>query len=160
MTSRDSACHQGTSWPWLMRPFITAYRKVHADSPETHEKLKGLLSGLEAHIETAGLGHISELADADPLHNRRWLYRPGVECCGASAGNCGRYSSDCAGAQSNANKSEKPQASRKRLTRCANPMLLNARIEVPFGSAIGRRWKGRVCENAIGMEFVDHRLDI
>jgi len=52
-----------------MRPFITAYRKVHAVSPETHEKLKGLLSGLEAHIKTAGLGHISALADADPPHN-------------------------------------------------------------------------------------------
>ena len=26
--SRDSAYHQGTVWPWLMGPFLTAYLKV------------------------------------------------------------------------------------------------------------------------------------
>ena len=27
--SRDSAYHQGTVWPWLLGPFITAYLRVH-----------------------------------------------------------------------------------------------------------------------------------
>ena len=26
---RDGAYHQGTVWPWLMGPFITAYMKVN-----------------------------------------------------------------------------------------------------------------------------------
>lgn len=68
MTSRDSAYHQGTVWPWLMGPFISAYRRVHGDSQRNLERLKGLLSGFEAHIETAGLGQISEVADANPPH--------------------------------------------------------------------------------------------
>jgi len=29
VVSRDSAYHQGTAWPWLMGPFITAYVKVN-----------------------------------------------------------------------------------------------------------------------------------
>ena len=28
VSSRDSAYHQGTVWPWLMGPFITAYVKL------------------------------------------------------------------------------------------------------------------------------------
>jgi len=31
---RDSAYHQGTVWPWLMGPFVTAYRNVYGRSPE------------------------------------------------------------------------------------------------------------------------------
>src|SRR4029077_9344222 len=27
--ARDGAYHQGTVWPWLMGPFLTAYQKVH-----------------------------------------------------------------------------------------------------------------------------------
>jgi len=67
--SRDSAYHQGTVWPWLMGPFITAYRRVHADCLETHQKIRGWLSGFEEHLRTAGLGHISEVADASLPHN-------------------------------------------------------------------------------------------
>lgn len=69
VTSRDSAYHQGTVWPWLMGPFVTAYMRVHADSPEAREKPKQWLKGLEEHLRTAGLGHISEVADANAPHN-------------------------------------------------------------------------------------------
>src|SRR5947207_12973430 len=30
--SRDGAYHQGTVWPWLMGPFVTAYIKVNGGS--------------------------------------------------------------------------------------------------------------------------------
>ena len=29
---RDGAYHQGTVWPWLMGPFITAYIKVNGEA--------------------------------------------------------------------------------------------------------------------------------
>lgn len=66
--SRDSAYHQGTVWPWLMGPFITAFRKVYGDSPEARDKVRHWLSSFEEHLQTAGLGQISELADGDPPH--------------------------------------------------------------------------------------------
>jgi len=66
--SRDSAYHQGTVWSWLMGPFITAYLKVHGRSAEAVANVKRWLRPLEEHLETAGLGHISEVADGDPPH--------------------------------------------------------------------------------------------
>lgn len=68
VASRDSAYHQGTVWPWLMGPFITAYMRVHKASPEAHDKVRGWLSNFEEHLRTAGLGHISEVADGNPPH--------------------------------------------------------------------------------------------
>jgi len=60
--SRDSAYHQGTAWPWLMGPFITAYAKVKGrPNPEW-------LSGFREHLKVAGLGQISEVADGDYPH--------------------------------------------------------------------------------------------
>jgi glycogen debranching enzyme len=67
--SRDSAYHQGTVWPWLMGPFITAYKKVHPDSEQAHNNLVRWLSPFEEHLRTAGLGHISELTDAVSPYN-------------------------------------------------------------------------------------------
>ena len=69
VASRDSAYHQGTVWPWLIGPFIKAYMRVHENSPDAHEKVKRWLSGFEEHLRTAGLGHISEVADANPPYN-------------------------------------------------------------------------------------------
>jgi len=69
VASRDSAYHQGTVWPWLIGPFIKAYMRVHVNSPEAHEKVTGWLGGFKEHLRTAGLGHISEVADADSPYN-------------------------------------------------------------------------------------------
>jgi predicted glycogen debranching enzyme len=60
---RDSAYHQGTVWPWLMGPFITAYLRVHRRSFEAMKNVRGWLRGFEGHLDTAGLGHISEVSD-------------------------------------------------------------------------------------------------
>ncbi|HYO83111.1 MAG TPA: amylo-alpha-1,6-glucosidase [Bryobacteraceae bacterium] len=69
VTSRDSAYHQGTAWPWLIGAFITAYRKVYGNGPETTERLRGFVWHFEPHINTAGLGHVSEIADGRAPHN-------------------------------------------------------------------------------------------
>ena len=68
---RDSAYHQGTVWPWLMGPFISAYLKTHDRSAEAKEQAAAWLQAFDEHLRTAGLGHISEIADAEPPHHPR-----------------------------------------------------------------------------------------
>ncbi len=68
---RDSAYHQGTVWPWLMGPFITAYIKVHERGAEAKRQAELWLRPFEEHLKTAGLGQISEIADAEQPHTPR-----------------------------------------------------------------------------------------
>jgi len=65
---RDSAYHQGTVWPWLLGPFLTAYVKVHEGSRKARRQAAEWLTGLQPHLMEAGLGHISEVADAEAPH--------------------------------------------------------------------------------------------
>jgi predicted glycogen debranching enzyme len=66
---RDGAYHQGTAWPWLIGPFVEAWVRVNGDSPETRRRAwRCYFEPLLRHLEQAGLGHISEVADADPLY--------------------------------------------------------------------------------------------
>jgi predicted glycogen debranching enzyme len=65
---RDGAYHQGTVWPWLLGPFITAYRKVNGGSEEAMRQAQAWLSPLESHLAEAGLGHISEIFEGDAPH--------------------------------------------------------------------------------------------
>jgi predicted glycogen debranching enzyme len=66
-TSRDAAYHQGTVWPWLLGSFVDAWLRVHGDSPATRaEARRRFLDPLILHLDQAGLGHISEIADAEP----------------------------------------------------------------------------------------------
>ncbi|HYZ61517.1 MAG TPA: amylo-alpha-1,6-glucosidase, partial [Acetobacteraceae bacterium] len=66
---RDAAYHQGTVWPWLTGPFVEAWLRVraHAEAARAEARAR-FLPPLLAHLDTAGLGHVSELADADPPH--------------------------------------------------------------------------------------------
>jgi predicted glycogen debranching enzyme len=66
---RDSAYHQGTVWPWLMGPFVEAWLRVRGNSAEAKREADArLLAPLREHLEVAGLGHVSEVADAEPPH--------------------------------------------------------------------------------------------
>ena len=62
---RDGAYHQGTVWPWLMGPFITAYMKVNGGSDPARRQAAEWLEPLQGHLADAGLGHISEIFDGD-----------------------------------------------------------------------------------------------
>jgi len=68
---RDSAYHQGTVWPWLMGPFLSAYVKVHGRSEAAKRQAAEWLEPWEEHLRTAGLGQISEIVDAEPPHTPR-----------------------------------------------------------------------------------------
>jgi predicted glycogen debranching enzyme len=67
---RDAAYHQGTVWPWLIGPFVEAWLRVrgHVAAAKSEARAR-FLPPLMQHLETAGLGHVSEVADGDPPHS-------------------------------------------------------------------------------------------
>jgi predicted glycogen debranching enzyme len=66
-SARDGAYHQGTAWPWLMGAFVEAWLRVRHDTDTARAEARSrFLAPLEAHLGAAGLGHISEIADAEP----------------------------------------------------------------------------------------------
>ena len=65
---RDGAYHQGTVWPWLMGPFITAYLKVNQNSDTARRQAAAWLEPLKSHLQEAGLGQIPEIFEGDPPH--------------------------------------------------------------------------------------------
>jgi predicted glycogen debranching enzyme len=63
---RDGAYHQGTVWPWLMGPFVEAWIRVRNETAGTKlNARRKFLASLLAHFNEAGLGHVSEIADAE-----------------------------------------------------------------------------------------------
>ena len=69
---RDGAYHQGTVWPWLMGGFVEAWVRVRGGTTDAkREARQRFLTPLMEHLDHAGLGHISEIADADPPHTPR-----------------------------------------------------------------------------------------
>jgi predicted glycogen debranching enzyme len=64
---RDAAYHQGTVWPWLTGPFVEAWVRVRGGGPEAKAEARArFLTPLLRHLDEAGLGHLSEIADAEP----------------------------------------------------------------------------------------------
>jgi glycogen debranching enzyme len=67
--SRDGAYHQGTVWPWLLGPFLTAYVKVHGETEQARQRIDRYLDSMRDHLQRAGLGQISEVFDGDAPHH-------------------------------------------------------------------------------------------
>lgn len=69
---RDGSYHQGTVWPWLIGPFVEAWVRVRGGSDMSkHEARRRFVDSLLDHLNQAGIGHISEIADAEPPHTPR-----------------------------------------------------------------------------------------
>lgn len=68
---RDSAYHQGTVWPFLLGPFVTAWIKVYGTSEAVRTQARAFLEGIEAHMNDTCLGQVSEIFDGDPPHTAR-----------------------------------------------------------------------------------------
>lgn len=71
MAARDAAYHQGTVWPWLMGPFVSAWVRVHGARRNVRRRAAVFYRGLENHLDEAGLGTVSEIFDGDPPHAAR-----------------------------------------------------------------------------------------
>ncbi|MEO7143452.1 MAG: amylo-alpha-1,6-glucosidase [Bryobacteraceae bacterium] len=65
---RDAAYHQGTVWPWLLGPFVTAYLRAFGRTPETLDHCRAVLAGLHAELDRGCLGTLCEIYDGDEPH--------------------------------------------------------------------------------------------
>ncbi|HXE90917.1 MAG TPA: amylo-alpha-1,6-glucosidase [Terriglobales bacterium] len=72
--SRDSAYHQGTVWPWLMGPFLTAYTKTNGGTAKSRKQAMAWLQGFRQNLEGGGLGQVPEIFDAEPPHRPRGCF--------------------------------------------------------------------------------------
>ncbi|MGA8656290.1 MAG: amylo-alpha-1,6-glucosidase [Chthoniobacterales bacterium] len=69
---RDAAYHQGTVWPWLIGPFVEAWIRVRGSTPDAKALARErFFPPLQKHLEEAGLGHVSEIADAESPYTPR-----------------------------------------------------------------------------------------
>lgn len=63
--ARDGAYHQGTVWPWLLGPYVTAAPSCTST----------IFDGLRFHLRhEAALGHVSEIFDGDAPHTPRGCF--------------------------------------------------------------------------------------
>ena len=71
--SRDMAYHNGTIWPWLMGPYVSAYLKVNDYTAKARQQmLENLILPLfTVGIHQGGLGTINEIYDCDPPNEPR-----------------------------------------------------------------------------------------
>jgi predicted glycogen debranching enzyme len=70
VTSRDGCYHQGTVWPWLLTSFVEAWVRIRGGGDRVvMEARERFLTPLLRHLDEAGLGHISEIADGDAPHS-------------------------------------------------------------------------------------------
>ena len=67
---RDKAYHNGTVWPWLLGPFVTAFLKLKDHETQWRSfAFENFLKPLfTEELYRAGLGSISEIFDGDPPH--------------------------------------------------------------------------------------------
>jgi glycogen debranching enzyme len=63
LRSRDAAYHQGTVWPWLLGPFIDAWRRAY---PADADAAGQFLAAFDEHLSDGCVGSISEIFDAEP----------------------------------------------------------------------------------------------
>lgn len=64
--TRDSAYHQGTVWPWLLGPFISALVRYHGNIGKV--RAQSLIEQFKPHLNQAGIGSISEIFDGHHPH--------------------------------------------------------------------------------------------
>lgn len=68
--TRDGAYHQGTVWPWLMGPYITASVKTLGRKAGRRLAVTWL-ENFQQHLHEACLGQVSEIFDGDAPHTPR-----------------------------------------------------------------------------------------
>ena len=63
--ARDGAYHQGTVWPWLIGPYVSAYLRAYGRSTAAVAHARASVEGLLRFFASDGLGQIPELFDAE-----------------------------------------------------------------------------------------------
>jgi predicted glycogen debranching enzyme len=68
VVSRDRAHHQGSVFPWLLGPMVTAYVKIHGRGEGARGEAEELLAACLKYVRSAGQGQLCELFDGDSPH--------------------------------------------------------------------------------------------
>lgn len=69
---RDRAYHQGTVWPWLVYSFVDAWVRASGGTKEAWAAARRrFLPEIARHLDVAGSGHVSEIADGDAPYTPR-----------------------------------------------------------------------------------------
>lgn len=71
VTERDGAYHQGTVWPFLLGPFVTAWVKTYGPSSSVRCEARTFLDGLLHQLDEACVGQVSEIFDGQKPHQAR-----------------------------------------------------------------------------------------
>jgi predicted glycogen debranching enzyme len=79
VVQRDHAYHQGSAYPWLLGPLVTAVVKTQGRTPAALSLGREMLSGALKYINGPGMGLICELFDGSAPH------RPGGALASAPA---------------------------------------------------------------------------
>ncbi|MGH7207721.1 MAG: amylo-alpha-1,6-glucosidase, partial [Nitrospiraceae bacterium] len=74
VADRDGAYHQGTVWPFLLGPFVTAWVSTHGGTTVARRKARRFFTGIEQHLGEACLGQVSEIFDAEAPHTPRGCF--------------------------------------------------------------------------------------
>ena len=96
LRSRDAAYHQGTVWPWLLGPFIDAWRRAF---PADTGAAAQFLAAFDGHLSDGCVGSISEIFDAEPPYAPRgcvaqaWSVAEVLRCAVYAARDPGRAAS-------------------------------------------------------------------
>ncbi len=69
MAERDATYHQGTVWPWLIGPFVSAYLYSFGETPEPIRFCRELLNGFEQELLACCVGSLTEVYDAESPHH-------------------------------------------------------------------------------------------
>jgi predicted glycogen debranching enzyme len=64
---RDSSYHQGTVWPWLLGPYVTACAKIRGEVRNSDY----WMIPLQQYLNEAGVGTLPEIFDGDAPHRAR-----------------------------------------------------------------------------------------
>jgi predicted glycogen debranching enzyme len=68
---RDAAYHQGTSWGWLLGPYLEALWRTSPDRKHAAATVERLLEAGARHLFEDGIGSWAEVFDAEPPHAPR-----------------------------------------------------------------------------------------
>lgn len=68
VAERDGAYHQGTVWPWLLGPFISAYLRLHDSDEASRQQAAEWLRPLLDYLLREGVGQLPEIFEGDPPH--------------------------------------------------------------------------------------------
>lgn len=67
--ARDRAHHQGSAFPWLLGPLVTAHLRLYGRGEQARREARKMLEGCFHYMQGQGLGQLCELFDGDaPYH--------------------------------------------------------------------------------------------